>query len=307
MLANVPREKLVEKKVLIGVPAHDEQENIGKIVEFLAKSYPSYKILVVSSGSRDMTDSIVHEKMNRYSNVDLIVEPERRGKSFALSRLLRKLNEGYDVMTYMGADNLPEEGAIDNLIRRLSSDTNLGLAGGRPVPLNDPNTLAGWMSHLIWGVHHEICIHEPKISGELCAIRAGTIYDTPPTIINDDAYLQFVVGMNGYSVAYEPTAVVYLRGPETVRDFFNQRYRVTLGHYQVEQFLGGKLPTTYATRNIRMGWRVRKRVGRLKESSWFLLFLAISGLTVAKAWIDFYILRKLPYKWKTITSTKRLT
>lgn len=293
-------------KVLIGIPAHNEQQNIGKTVAFLAKAYPSYHILVVSSGSTDMTDDIIRRMVKQHSNVELIVEPERRGKTFALTKLLRRLNEAYDVMTYLGADNLPEEGAIDKLLHGLSSDENVGLVGGRPVPLNDPNTLAGWMTHLLWRVHHEISVHEPKVSGELCAIKAGMIYEAPPTIINDDAYLQFIAQMKGYTVSYEPSAVVYLRGPATVTDFFNQRYRVTVGHYQVEQFLGAKLPTTYATRNIRIAWRVRKRVGRLKESVWFLFFLALSGLVVMKALFDFHIRRKLPYKWKAISSTKNL-
>ena len=253
-----------------------------------------------------MTDSIVRELMGQYRNVDLIVEPERRGKSFALSKLLRRLNEGYDAMIYMGADDVPEKDSIERLLDRLENDPKLGLVGGRPIPVNDPNRLAGWMAHLLWDVHHEVCLQKPKVSGELCAIRAGTIYDAPPTIINDDAYLQFVMEMNDNRIAYEPSAVVHLRGPGTVSDFFHQRYRVTLGHYQVEQFLGGKLPTTYATRNVRIGWKVRERVGRLKEIGWFMFFLIVSGLVVVKALIDFYIRRRLPYKWKTITSTKSL-
>jgi len=294
-------------KVLIGIPAHNEQQNIDKTVAFLAKTYPSYHILVISSGSTDMTDDIVRRILKQHSNVDLIAEPERRGKTFALTKLLLRLNDGYDVMIYLGADNIPEEGAIDKLLYRLSSDENVGLVGGRPVPLNDPNTLAGWMTHLIWSVHHEISVHEPKVSGELCAIKAGMIYEAPPTIINDDAYLQFIVQMKGYTVSYEPSAVVYLLGPATVKDFFNQRYRVTVGHYQVESFLGAKLPTTYATRDVRIAWKVRKRVGIFKEGSWFLFFLIVSGLLVAKALIDFHIRRKLPYKWKAVASTKKLT
>jgi len=296
-----------ELRVLIGIPAYNEQQNIGKTIALLARDCPSYKILVISSGSTDMTNNIVREMMNRYSNIELISEPERRGKSRALSGLLRRLNSGYDVVVYMGADNIPEEGAIDKLLQRLTSDERIGLVGGRPVPLNHLNTTAGWMTHLLWGTHHGLSIrYRPKISGELCAIRAGAVYEVPPTIINDDAYLQFIFEMNGYSVAYEPNAVVYLRGPETIRDFFSQRYRVTIGHYQVEQLLGSKLPTTHAIRNIRTAWRARRKVGRLKEISWFSFFLAVSGLVVAKALIDFYLLRKLPYKWKMIESTKTL-
>jgi cellulose synthase/poly-beta-1,6-N-acetylglucosamine synthase-like glycosyltransferase len=293
-------------KVLVGIAAHDEEQNIGKLVEFLAEAYPYHEVLVVSSGSRDRTDEIVRELMKRFSNVDLITEPERRGRSFALSMLLRRLNEGFDVMVYLGADALPEPGAIEKLLQKLTSDANIGLIGGRPIPLNDATTFSGWMTHLIWSAHHEISVHEPKVSGELCAIRAGIIYDAPPTIINDDAYLQFVVQMKGYSVAYEPGAIVLIRGPETVRDFFSQRYRWAVGHYQAEQFLGAKLPTTYARRNVPIAWRIRVRVGWSKELVWFLCFLGISFLVVVKALIDFHVRRRLPYKWKLLASTKKL-
>jgi cellulose synthase/poly-beta-1,6-N-acetylglucosamine synthase-like glycosyltransferase len=294
-------------RVLIGIVAHNEELNIGKVVEFLAHAQPHSSILVVSSGSTDRTDDIVRESMKRFPNVELIIEPERRGRTFALSKLLRRLNERYDVMVYLGADNLPEPGAIEKITQRVAADSKIGMIGGRAAPLNDANTFPGWMANLIWDAHHEISVHEPKVSGELCAIRAGIIYDAPPTMINDDAYLQCVVQMKGYSLAYEPNAVVYLRGPETVRGFFNQRYRWAMGNYQVENFLGGKVPTTYARRNIRIAWGVRRRVGRSKECLWFLCFLGISSMVVAKALIDFHIRKKLPYKWVMDSSTKRLT
>jgi len=293
-------------KVLIGILAHNEQENIAKTIDFLARKYSSYRILVVSSGSTDRTDEIVRKLASQYSNVTLIVEPKRRGKAHSLVTLLRTLNEQYDVLVYLGADNMPENGAIERLVATIGSKERVGLLGSRPIPVNDPTKLVGWITHLVWGVHHEVSLIQPKVSGELCALRAGIVFDSPPTLINDDAYLQFIVALRGLETAYDPNAVVYLRGPDTLKDYFTQRCRITIGHYQVEQLLGAKLPTTRAWRNLPIAWRVRKRVGLAKECCWFLFFLILYVAIVGKAWFDFYIRRKLPYKWTMVTSTKSI-
>jgi len=292
-------------RVLVGIPAYNEEQNIGRTLDFLARKYPQHSILVVS-GSTDGTNSVTREMMRRHANIDLIVEHERCGKSSALSILLKELDDQYDALICLGADNIPEDDAIDKLLAKLSSDSRIGLVGGRPIPVNNPTKLAGWMAHLLWSVHHAICVRAPKISGELFALRAGVVSEIPPTIINDDAYLQFIAAFRGYELSYEPEAVVYLRGPEGVKEYCNQRHRVTIGHYQVEQLLGAKLPTTYAWRNVLLAWKERRRVGFVKECCGFLFFLALSAVIVAKAWFDFYIRRNLPYKWKQVRGTKRI-
>jgi cellulose synthase/poly-beta-1,6-N-acetylglucosamine synthase-like glycosyltransferase len=294
------------KRVLIGIPAYNEEKNIGALLNKLTTEYPACEIMVISSGSTDRTNDIVRKFESKYKNVKLIAEVERGGKSSALATLLRELNKSYDILVYMGADNIPEQGAIEKLINKIASSNDIGALGGRPIPLNDPNTLCGWISHLIWDVHHEICLQKPKVSGELCALKSHIVYDIPPTVINDDAYLQVIAMMRGYKVAYEPNAIVYLRAPRSLKDLFEQRYRVTLGHYQVEQLLGAKLPTTYAKRNIFLAWKVRKKIGLPKEIFWFMFFIVFSVIVVLKAWFDFYIRRRLPYKWKAVKSTKKL-
>jgi cellulose synthase/poly-beta-1,6-N-acetylglucosamine synthase-like glycosyltransferase len=291
--------------VIIGIPAYNEELNIGRTLDFLARKYPQYSIVVVS-GSTDGTNTVTREMMRRHANIDLIVERERCGKSSALSILLKELDDQYDALVCLGADNIPEDESIGKLLAKLHSDNKIGLVGGRPIPVNPPTKLAGWMVHLLWSVHHEICLRAPKISGELFALRAGVVSEIPPTIINDDAYLQFVAAFRGYRLSYEPEAVVYLRGPEKVREYCNQRHRVTIGHYQVEQLLGAKLPTTYATRNVLLAWKERKRVGFVKEGLGFLFFLAVSAAIVTEAWFDFYIRRNLPYKWKQVKGTKKI-
>jgi glycosyltransferase involved in cell wall biosynthesis len=121
------------KKVLIGISADNGEENIRRMPEFLGTRYPQHGILVVS-GSADWTDRITREMMQHYPNIELIVEPERRGKSTTLTAWLVKLNGGYDALVYMGADNLPQEGTIDKLLD-IDSGGNVGLVGGRRIPV----------------------------------------------------------------------------------------------------------------------------------------------------------------------------
>ena len=292
---------------MIGIPAYNEEHNIGSLLEKLIKEYPSYDILVISSGSDDNTNNIIQEYCNNHRNVKIIIEKERSGKSSALALLLRELNNSkYDAMVYLGADNLPEKGAINKLLDKLFSSDDIGMVGGHPIPLNNPNTFCGWIAHIIWNVHHQVSLKNPKISGELCAIKSGIVYDIPPTIINDDAYLQIVTLMRKYRVEYVPDAIVYLRAPETISDFIKQRYRITIGHYQIEQLLGAKLPTTYAKRNILIAWKHRVKTNPIKDIVWFTSFLLLSAFIVLKAWINFHIRRKLPYIWDMAKSTKKV-
>lgn len=49
-------------KVLIVIPAYNEQENIERVVDDLIQNYPQYDYLVVNDGSKDRTAAICREK-----------------------------------------------------------------------------------------------------------------------------------------------------------------------------------------------------------------------------------------------------
>ena len=45
-------------KLLIVIPAHNEEANIVQVVEELTRDYPQYDYVVVNDGSRDKTAAI---------------------------------------------------------------------------------------------------------------------------------------------------------------------------------------------------------------------------------------------------------
>lgn len=290
-------------KVLVGIAAYNEEENIGGLLSFLANEHCVDEIVVVSS-STDKTNSIVEGfAQSKGSTVKLIVESERRGKSSACNILMEYAeSRSFDVIVYLGGDNLPLKGSIEALLSGFDSE-RVGVVGGRPTPVDEPKTFMGWTTHLQWQMHHTISSsHQPKISGEFMAFRPGVVREIPIAIINDDAYIQLVGGAKGYESRYSPSAVVKLKGCSSSREYLRQRRRVYLGHLQV-LFLTGLKLTTFK-------WRSYPQVLKKSLPSFGVYQLCyLLGAIILQIWAymlalgDFHLFR-LPYKWEIARTTK---
>ncbi len=290
-------------RVMIGIPAYEEEKNIGKLLEFLCNncSHEIEGIYVVSSGSRDATDKIATFYSQKDPRVHVITEKERKGKTSALNILLT-LSEKYDVFVYMGADNLPAKGAITALVNRLKKE-DLVAVGSRPIPLNPKGNLTGFFAHLLWNLHHLTSSTSPKLSGELMAFKTGKVGNLPPAVINDDMYLQSAFELKGLKVGYCQDAWVYLMGPHTLRDFIKQRRRVFVGHSQVQSLTGKKVSTMRWP-----GWRSIVKgspLTGLKGSIFALLFVVFQTLALLLSKWDL-CRGKLPHRWDVARTTKTL-
>jgi len=291
-------------KVMIGIPAYEEEKNIGKLLDVLCNDCSDEidGIYVVSSGSRDATDKIAMFYSEKDPRVHLITEEERKGKISALNILLAE-SEKYDVLVYMGADNLPEKGAISTLVNKLKKEEWIAV-GGRPIPLNSKENLTGFFAHLLWNLHHLTSLTSPKLSGELMAFKPGKVRNLPSAIINDDMYLQFLFERQGLKVGYCQDAEVYLMGPHTLRDFIKQRRRVFVGHRQVQSLTGKKVFTMKWP-----GWRLILKgcpFAGLKGRIYALLFIIFQMLALFLSKWDSYR-SKLPCKWDVAKTTKTLS
>lgn len=109
-------------KVLVIIPAYNEQDNIKRVVDNLIENYPQYDYVVVNDGSRDNTKQICVE--NGYRLLDLPVNlglaggfqggmkyAYEMGYDYAIqfdadgqhrpeyiAPILEKMNEGYDIV-----------------------------------------------------------------------------------------------------------------------------------------------------------------------------------------------------------------
>lgn len=236
----------------VGVTAHNEEANIGKLLERLAgqelHTVAITDIIVVASGCTDNTIPIVQAWCQKDSRIRLIVQPTREGKSAAINLFLREARE--DVCVLESGDTLPGADTIECLVRPFA-DPGIGMTGAQKIPVNAPDDVVGYVSHLRLRMEHELCLEIPRL-GELVAFRKVFEY-IPPDVAMDEAFAEAMVIQRGLKVRYIAEAKVYNMGPSTVSDFIRQRRRNYAGHLHLKRKYGYKVSSLDTRRVLRIG------------------------------------------------------
>jgi cellulose synthase/poly-beta-1,6-N-acetylglucosamine synthase-like glycosyltransferase len=168
-----------------------------------------------------------------------MTQNKREGKASAINLFLSAASG--DICVLESADTFPEEGALETLVAPFALP-GVGMTGGRPIPVNPPDTFIGYAVNLLWTLHHAISLKTPKL-GELIAFR-NFIRNIPEDTAVDEASIEAMVTKAGYSLCYVPEAVVRNKGPENVRDFMRQRRRIAAGHRHLFREQGYQVSTT---------------------------------------------------------------
>lgn len=146
-------------KLLIGIPAYNESEMIGKVLSSLPKTIKGIRdidILVVDDGSIDSTASIA-KKNGVYVAVHLL----NRGLGGALKTIIEYAKEGkYDFLVTFDADGQHEAKEIKRLINPILNNQADVVIGSRwmgveskPIVRYVINQLANVMTYLIFGIY----------------------------------------------------------------------------------------------------------------------------------------------------------
>jgi cellulose synthase/poly-beta-1,6-N-acetylglucosamine synthase-like glycosyltransferase len=138
----------------------------------------------------------------------------------------------------------------------------------------------------------------PKLSGELCAIRASCLQEIPGNVATDEPYIELAIRKQGYRILYVPAALVDIRCPTNVFDLLKQRKRIWVGHMQLQSETGFKVSTTSFGNILKVALE-------LKPAE--ILYLSLGAFLEAIAYIQAKIeVRKgaIPFAWEPIRSTK---
>jgi glycosyltransferase involved in cell wall biosynthesis len=286
----------------IVVPTHNDGANIGPLLTRLLTEPEVDEIVVVASGCDDETVATVTRLAAEHPDtVRLYVERERSGKVAAVNFGLAQLRT--PVLVVVSGDVLPDHGAIGKVVRALR-EPGVGLAGGRPVPVNDAGSAIGHAAHLLWRLHHRLALHQPKL-GEMIAIRAEAVVALPRTSV-DEACFQALLEGAGWRSVYVPDAVVWNRGPGTTADFVGQRRQIHTGHLWLRR------RQHYAVPSMRLGllgselWndvRTEPRGMRPTQLAWTAAAVGMEAWARLLARID-YLQGKENHVWAMVPSTK---
>ncbi len=287
-------------RVSICIPAYNEEKNITNILDGLLKQKTDMisisKIIVVSSGSTDGTDRLVKGYSRRNPVIHLLSESKRNGKAAAINAFLKVVDD--EVVVIESADTVPEPDAIENLCAPFITHKNIGMTGGAPIPVNDPNTFLGFIIHTWWWFHR----HIPRF-GEIIAYRNILKSISTKTAV-DEAYIQAKLVKRGFQILHVDEAVVRNKGPETIADLTKQRRRIFNGHsrlYQEEQVKIDNM--TQSSLKLLL---FKYNIPSIKLFFWFMGGICLEFYARLLGMYDTHFRNINPYIWDTATTTKHL-
>ena len=290
-------------KCSVGITAYNEEANIGQLLQAMFDqrlySVEISEIIVVASGCKDRTIDIVQEYMFKDPRIKLIVQECREGKTSAVNLFLQQAKEDFCVLE--SGDTLPGEDSIEKMVR-MFEDPQVGMTGAQKVPVNAPQQIIGYLSHLRLKLEHQLCLEIPR-TGELIAFRK--VFDhIPPDVAMDEAFVEALIIKRGMQVRYAPEAVVFNMGPETLGDFVRQRRRNFAGHLYLKDKYGYKVSSLENSRVLRITleevWGAIRLIYTLAALAGIEAFSRLLGA------YDYYIKGKKHVVWDMAWTTKQV-
>jgi len=290
-------------KCSVGITAYNEEANIGQLLQAILDqrlySVEISEIIVVASGCEDRTIDIVQEYMAKDPRIKLVVQECREGKTSAVNLFLQQAKE--DICVLESGDTLPREDSIEKMVS-MFEDPQVGMTGAQKVPVNAPQHIIGYLSHLRLTMEHQLCLEIPR-TGELIAFRK--VFDhIPPDVAMDEAFVEALIVKRGMQVRYAPEAVVFNMGPETLGDFIRQRRRNFAGHLYVKDKYGYKVSSLENTRVLRIA--LEEVWGAIRFIYMLAALAGIEAFSRLLGAYDYYIKGKKHVVWDMAWTTKQV-
>ena len=285
----------------VGIMAYNEAANVATAIQTILHQHLTVghvaELIVVASGCTDATVPLVAALARDEARVRLLVQERRDGKASAINLFLGAARA--PLLLLVGADVLVKEGTIAALLRHFE-DPRVGMVGGQPLPVNDAGTFLGHTVHLLWRVHDRVAREAPKL-GEVVAFR-NVVPRIPLDTAVDELSLQALITQLGYRLVYEPRAIVYNRGPATVRDFLRQRRRIYAGHLRIRQQQGYAASTMSAAR-VGRALLALEPFTSPRAACWTLGAVGLEALARGLGHYD-YRRHRPHHVWEMVASTK---
>jgi cellulose synthase/poly-beta-1,6-N-acetylglucosamine synthase-like glycosyltransferase len=210
-----------------------------KLRNLLELDYPATKcqIVIVSDGSTDATESILHEQACN-SRVQIMLNQLPGGKALGLNAALSMVTG--DIVIFTDARQEIEPGAIRLLLENFA-DPEVGAVSGE-LMLGDPaNGETGRGMGLYWKIEKRVRELEAAAgsvvgaTGALYAARRELLLEIPGETILDDVLFPMNVARQGFRVVFEERARAWDRPDLGTHREFNRKVRTLTGNYQLLQ------------------------------------------------------------------------
>ena len=234
--------------ITIGIPAHNEEANIGKLLDcILSQKIDSYfllkEIIVACDGCTDKTNEIVLEKSKTDTRIKLIDDGKRLGQSGRLNQFYKMSTN--DIFITFDADTLLKEKTVINEIAKQFLDPKVGLVGGNDTP-NTPRNLIEKIGEVwvrAWYKMRYKLNNGDTVHNHKGCVSAGRVeflkrLKIPKSIFANDDFLYFSCKQQGYKFKFAEKAIVYYRIPSTYKDYMTQTTRFLNLKHRIAGYFG---------------------------------------------------------------------
>jgi glycosyltransferase involved in cell wall biosynthesis len=226
------------RRVTVGIPAYNEEQNIANLLRSLEERRSLVSEVIVSDDSSDGTPGLVRDIAQRSPlTIRLFHHDARRGAAAAWNEIFRKATG--DVILLYDADTIPHPSCTEQLASRVSGNTVLCASNSQPVQASG---IAGRASVFISSWLRSVRLaglSQYTVMGRALAIDSAVAkkIQIPADMIAIDLYLQCRVLEMGLGVVYNDDAVVYFKPANSMRDMASQVVRAVNGHNQIKDRL----------------------------------------------------------------------
>ncbi|HXH19992.1 MAG TPA: glycosyltransferase family 2 protein [Chitinophagales bacterium] len=222
-------------EVTVLVAAYNEADFIEeKIKNCLAFDYPEDKIhfLFITDGSDDGTP----ERVKKYPQIQLLHQPERKGKIAATNRAMPFVKT--PVVVFTDANTAVNKEAIRNMVKHYADKKTGVVSGEKRILMKEKDTASGAGEGIYWKYESKLKKWDSELysvvgaAGELFSIRTELFQPVPQDTIVEDFYMTLSIAKRGYRIAYEPEAYA-MEGPSaSVSEELKRKIRIAAGGMQ---------------------------------------------------------------------------
>ena len=235
-----------------------------------------------------------------------------KGKPYALNLGLKAAKGDYLLLT--DGDVYISKNSVADLFEKIK-DKNVGAVTGRPVSMDSKSKYWGFISHLLADGAHEKRLETMSnrdnkkffvLSGYLFLMR-NTKIEIPSDCLVEDAYISYSLFNKGFNLLYQPKAKVYVKYPDNMTDWFNQKARSVGGYTQLWSYNVVKSETKVRSFTKELGYFKFpiSYAKDFKEFLWAISLYILRGILWLKIFWDREVLKKEFSKtWVRIESTK---
>lgn len=227
-------------KVTIGIPAYNEEANIGQVLhEVLTRKTDCYRlsqVIVIADGCTDNTVSEIHKYKDK--RLKVIVNPKRVGQSACQNTIFKSSTS--DIVVLLEADTLSSDRKfVKKLIAPLIKNPHLGIVQGNACPL-PPQTLIEKILYRQWIVYWRYTIKRSEWTftgrGGRAFTKAVYLKLRWPTGVQEDSFAKLWCMQRKIPYVFKKTAVRHFRLPQTVLDQLYVSYKNKAGASSLELY-----------------------------------------------------------------------